>query len=831
MKRSFLVISALIFSLLTAPAAMADTVLSDTAGGPTSYVENAPEVLFGTGITFTGESPFAGGYLEFEVGTSAITDILSLQKVSTAITTLDVVSVVGNTIYKGDGTTANPVASIDATLDGTAGKKLRINFSSSFTNSGFETGDFTGWEYINSRIDIGVTTLAGVVSSDADNVYPNTCGGSSLNDNDAPASASYNYEFSTSQKTEGTQALRLYSSMTTANGGDVVHGPAVVSNEFAAAAGDIISFDWSAVNGGDNYDVYGYLINSATGAQTEVIDSDGVSQAWTTKSATIPATGNYRFVFINGTHDLSCGRAAGGSLYIDNVQVASASVSAATAQAIARLVTYRSTSDNPATTKTVTLNAHPSTGTVAPLSLTINITSVDDGVVPSDTAITFTDTTATDTFTQATGTIVASDPDTATAGTTTFGILGGTLTAGVSSKTGTFGVLTIDESTGAYTYTPNDSAINGVVINTSESFTLTSLTGALSSSAIFTVNIVGAAEAGITAPTISGLTPNTGPTTGGTTVTITGTGFTGAQFVKFGTSAGTNLTIVSDTSLTVQAPAKLAGAYNVTVINGGGTNSGTYNYTYYIPVASPPGTPGTPTAVAGDKQATITIVAPTTGGTPITYTVTSNPGGLTCTVTVPATSCTVTGLTNGTSYTFTSTATNADGTSSPSAASSAVTPQPDPAIAAQAARQAAEKKAAEEAAAKRAREEQETQQLGLAVLALGALPGLLGQLVLLSDAGSKLSLGGSANSGSTSTGASLKGGGERGVIVALPAELKLSGVHTQIANLNGDILGNVAYKIKSKKVVVFIPTKYLNAKYKVIVTTKDGRSFSTKLLY
>jgi hypothetical protein len=88
-----------------------------------------------------------------------------------------------------------------------------------------------------------------------------------------------------------------------------------------------------------------------------------------------------------------------------------------------------------------------------------------------------------------------------------------------------------------------------------------------------------------------------------------------------------------------------------------------------------PGRPGTATAVAGNAQATVTVSAPTTGGTPTSYTVTASPGSATCTVTGASGSCTVTGLTNGTAYTFTSSATNISGTSvDTSTASSAITP-------------------------------------------------------------------------------------------------------------------------------------------------------------
>jgi hypothetical protein len=89
-----------------------------------------------------------------------------------------------------------------------------------------------------------------------------------------------------------------------------------------------------------------------------------------------------------------------------------------------------------------------------------------------------------------------------------------------------------------------------------------------------------------------------------------------------------------------------------------------------------PGAPTGVTAVAGSVSATVSWSAPASdGGAPIeSYTVTSSPGGHTCTWTSGPLSCTVGGLTAGQSYTFTVAATNGMGTGPVSAASNSVTP-------------------------------------------------------------------------------------------------------------------------------------------------------------
>lgn len=73
------------------------------------------------------------------------------------------------------------------------------------------------------------------------------------------------------------------------------------------------------------------------------------------------------------------------------------------------------------------------------------------------------------------------------------------------------------------------------------------------------------------APIITALTPNTGPETGGTIVTITGSGFTGATQVRFGTLAS-SFTVNSSGQVTATAPAGSAPVL-VTVTTPAGTSN------------------------------------------------------------------------------------------------------------------------------------------------------------------------------------------------------------------------------------------------------------------
>jgi len=79
-------------------------------------------------------------------------------------------------------------------------------------------------------------------------------------------------------------------------------------------------------------------------------------------------------------------------------------------------------------------------------------------------------------------------------------------------------------------------------------------------------------------PTVGSCAPNTGPATGGTPVTITGTNFASISGVTFGGVAATNVVVVNATTITCVAPPHPAGAVSVVVTGTAGSASGSFTY-------------------------------------------------------------------------------------------------------------------------------------------------------------------------------------------------------------------------------------------------------------
>ena len=163
-------------------------------------------------------------------------------------------------------------------------------------------------------------------------------------------------------------------------------------------------------------------------------------------------------------------------------------------------------------------------------------------------------------------------------------------------------------------------ATNVVVVN---STTITAMTPAGSAGAVTVMVTVngqsGSLSNGFTylaPPTVSGVSPNSGSTLGGTAVTITGTNFAAGATATFGGAAATNVVVVNSTTITATTPAGSAGAVTVVVTVNGQNGSLTNGYTYVV-------------------VPTVTSVSPnngsTAGGTAVTITGTNFAAGATAT--------------------------------------------------------------------------------------------------------------------------------------------------------------------------------------------------------
>lgn len=178
------------------------------------------------------------------------------------------------------------------------------------------------------------------------------------------------------------------------------------------------------------------------------------------------------------------------------------------------------------------------------------------------------------------------------------------------------------------------------------------------------------------APAVTNVSPPSGPASGGTPVTITGTDFTNVSGVAFGGTPAASFNVVSSTEIDAVSPPGDAAPVDVTVATSQGTSAtGTSDrFTYF---ASAPGAPSDVHATPGNGSAVVSFDPADANGSSITsYRVTASPGG--ASATGEGSPITVGGLTNGVTYTFTVTATNGLGTGPTSTPSNAVIPQAPP---------------------------------------------------------------------------------------------------------------------------------------------------------
>jgi len=256
-----------------------------------------------------------------------------------------------------------------------------------------------------------------------------------------------------------------------------------------------------------------------------------------------------------------------------------------------------------------------------------------------------------------------------------------TTLAPASAPVGTVITITGTNLTGATGVSFN--GVAGTSVTVVNATTITVIVPAGATTGNVTVTTAGGTSNGLPftvtlpVPAITRLNPTSGLV--GTTVTITGTGFTGATSVSFNGTAATTFTVVSATSITVTVPAgATTGA--VTVTTPGGTSNGvTFTVTLPAPaitsLAPATGPVGTTVTITGTGFTGATSVS--FNGTAATAFTVVSATSVTVTVPTGASTGNVTVVTpNGTSNGVTFTVTIGTATQAANSTSFAVYPNP-----------------------------------------------------------------------------------------------------------------------------------------------------------
>jgi hypothetical protein len=311
-------------------------------------------------------------------------------------------------------------------------------------------------------------------------------------------------------------------------------------------------------------------------AGTAVTDSSGIATlTGVTQNDTVSTPGTIVASFAGDSTNLLSQNS--GNLVVSQSNSTTTLTSSANPSAIGASVTFTATvaavspgSGTP--TGSVTFMADGTTITGSPVTLnssggaTITTSTLTAGS-HSITAVYSGDTnfnTSTGTLTQTVGA-----PAITSAASTTF-------TAG---SAGTFTVTATGFPTPTLSESSTDTLPTGVSFNAATG--VLSGTPAAGSANTYTLhftatNTVSSAAQTFTlsvAPAVTGLSPTSGTASGGTSVTITGAGFTGATAVDFGTTAATSFTVGNGTTITAVSPAGTAGVVDVTVTTPGGKSA------------------------------------------------------------------------------------------------------------------------------------------------------------------------------------------------------------------------------------------------------------------
>jgi uncharacterized repeat protein (TIGR02543 family) len=151
-----------------------------------------------------------------------------------------------------------------------------------------------------------------------------------------------------------------------------VFGPEIWSVPFIGTTGQSVSFEWAAAGGGDDYEIYAFLVKissntgsactsdsgassygltAATTTHKLIAYGRGTTSDWSAAAGSIASSGCYRFRFVSGSFDQTGGRLIGAALYVDNTVILGAT----------QTITFPQPSDTVRSGSDITISAGAST--------------------------------------------------------------------------------------------------------------------------------------------------------------------------------------------------------------------------------------------------------------------------------------------------------------------------------------------------------------------------------------------------------------------------------------------------------------------------------------
>ena len=357
------------------------------------YVDGNNTVFFDPTSIASSDADFGSGYLDIEISIndkepSDDFNIVSGNGLSGSIVKS------GNTISYVDPTHGSiQIGQIDPAKNGQDGRALRIDFldnlsipgTSNLLNGNFNGGSNSNWNIYNNRVDFGssftvnghvIPTPSEAVMAQATKIdEPNNNTGRNPpgNDNavvDVPRTVTLSNVSTASNYLDIDTGIFWFKN---GHGGGILHGPAAVSDVFAATQGDYLKLDYKAEGDEDWYHVAAYLVDSSDNITMALNEYGKTTNGWNNLVIQVPTSDNYQFVFVTGTWDESQGKKAGASMSIDNIRAENPyKITDEVIQQLLRSTSYSSSSDNQKYVKEVSIKANDGTSEISDTSKIFN---------------------------------------------------------------------------------------------------------------------------------------------------------------------------------------------------------------------------------------------------------------------------------------------------------------------------------------------------------------------------------------------------------------------------------------------------------------------------